>query len=135
VREVIGRGEGPFLILEALYAFPAKSDHLVTREMVRETLSVITLCVTREVPDNESQFGAPVDHLTETIRKAREFRPQFMDAYAALNIHAQAQAVTLPTPNSTCLVQHETQIKSEGYSGLAPRRHCKEALMRVQRQL
>jgi hypothetical protein len=63
-------GEEPFLILEALYAFPAKYDHLATREMVRETLSVIALCMTRQVPDNESQFGASVEHLTETIRKA-----------------------------------------------------------------
>jgi hypothetical protein len=34
-----------------------------------------------------------------------------MDAYAALAIYAQAQDVTLPTPDSTRLVQQETQIK------------------------
>jgi hypothetical protein len=34
-----------------------------------------------------------------------------MDAYDALEIHVQAQAVTLLTPDSTRLEQQETQIK------------------------
>jgi hypothetical protein len=67
-------GEVPLLILEALYTFPAECDHPVTRAMVRDILHVKAR-TTGEVPDNASQFGASVYHLTEIIRKALAVGP------------------------------------------------------------